>query len=774
MSKEKFKISSALKSLIGKELITDEFVAVFELVKNSFDANARQVTIKFENNQTKDKARIIIYDNGIGMDKTDLIEKWLFVAYSAKREDVEPDYRDKIQTKRLFAGAKGVGRFSVDRLGEKLNLISIKKGQNSKIEQLTIDWTDFDKDSHQEFYEIEIDRKILNSHRYPIEHGTILEISELRDSWNRDKILKLKKSLEKLINPNQENDSQNFKIIIDAPDELKEDEKIKTEIRESKNGDKSFKLREIVNGEVKNFLFETLALKTTQIEIEITRNNIISTLSDRGRRIYTIKEKNTYSVGDEKLHSIKIQLFQLNRKAKVNFKLLMGTDNKAYGGVFLYKNGFRVLPYGDEGDDSLGIDKRKVQGYNRFLGTRDLFGRIEIYGDNPDFREVTSRDGGLVKNQHYVQLLNLFEEKALKRLEKYVVDVISWGDPRRIKDTDDYLPELQPENVKGEIIEIISSLVNSNEYLDVDYDKDFLELLEERQEKSVSKAIRNFEKAVVKSNDPQLKKDIEKLKREFKKIKEDTKTAEKKADKESERADKAEEKLHYIIGQNHFLKESVDVDKERLLSLNHHITHSTQRIETNIRNLVKAIKSNNSEEETLGYVEIINIENTKIATFSKYFRKTNFNTMTVRITKDLVEFVNEYIENVYKAYQHNNNIKIEIETPPDLSFVRKFRPIDVTIVLDNLLHNSDKAGAKKVTFKWEKVSASQVNLHIIDDGKGISDDLLPYVFDFGFTTTKGTGLGLFHVSQILREMNGNIEVNNELEKGVDFIINFKK
>ncbi len=773
MSDKEFKISSALKNLIGQELITDEFVAVFELVKNSFDANASKVTIKFENNRNNNKAKIIIYDDGVGMSEIDLVEKWLFVAYSAKREDVEPDYRDKIKTKRLFAGAKGVGRFSADRLGKNLNLISIKDDKTKKIEQLTVNWEKFEKDSNQEFYQVKVPHTTLPKHNYPILHGTILEISDLRDSWEREKILRLKKSLEKLINPNQENDSKNFKIKIIAADELDDDEKEKKKF-EKKNGE--FEDREIVNGEVKNFLFETLALKTTQILIEVSEDGevITSTLSDRGRRIYTITETNDFEVEGERLHSLKIQLFQLNRIAKDNFTRLMGTENKNYGGVFLYKNGFRIMPYGEEGDDSLGIDKRKVQGYNRFLGSRDLFGRIEIYGNNSVFREVTSRNAGLVKNKYYDLLVNLFEEKALKRLEKYVVQVIAWGDPRENKETKEVLPILQPEDVKGEITEIISNLANSKVFVSIDYDKDFLQILEQRQEKSVSRTIKKLEKAAARTDNPEFKKDVENLKREFKKITEDTQSAEGKAEQEGARANDAEAKLKYTIGQNHFLKEAVDVDKERLLSLNHHITHATQRIETNIRNLVKAVKKGDAEEEILGYIEIINIENTKIATFSKYFRKTNFNTMTVRVTKDLVGFVDEYLENVFKDYNHSNNLKIEIDTPLELSFVRKFRPIDITIVLDNLLHNSAKAGAKNVKFQWEKVSDSEVRLHIIDDGKGISDDLVSDVFDFGFTTTNGTGLGLFHISQIIREMNGNIEVNNKLNKGVDFVLYFKK
>src|SRR4030042_1975220 len=116
----KFRVSSALKTIIGKELITDDFIAVFELVKNSFDANSKRVDIIFKNLYAGDSC-LIIKDDGKGMDKTDIVEKWLFVAYSAKKEETE-DYRDKIQNKRTYAGAKGIGRFSCDKLGCKLVL----------------------------------------------------------------------------------------------------------------------------------------------------------------------------------------------------------------------------------------------------------------------------------------------------------------------------------------------------------------------------------------------------------------------------------------------------------------------------------------------------------------------------------------------------------------------------------------------------------------------------------------------------------------------------
>jgi HSP90 family molecular chaperone len=136
MKPEFFKISSGLKSLIGSELITDNFVAVFELVKNAFDARASEVKISFQDIYS-DNAKIIIQDNGKGMDYSDLVNKWLFVAYSGKRDGTEEDedYRNRLKLERFYAGAKGVGRFSCDRLCRFIKLISIKKKVEPKIER---------------------------------------------------------------------------------------------------------------------------------------------------------------------------------------------------------------------------------------------------------------------------------------------------------------------------------------------------------------------------------------------------------------------------------------------------------------------------------------------------------------------------------------------------------------------------------------------------------------------------------------------------------------
>src|SRR5690606_8727734 len=135
-----------------------------------------------------------------------------------------------------------------------------------------------------------------------------------------------------------------------------------------------------------------------------------------------IKERNKYGL----LEDVSIQLYFLNRAAKNIFTRKMGIEAVNYGNVFVYKNGFRILPFGEPRVDILGIDARALQGFSRYIGTRNLIGQIEIFGDNKELRETTSRDGGLVKTKTYSELVDYFFE-SLRRLEKYVVEVTDWG-----------------------------------------------------------------------------------------------------------------------------------------------------------------------------------------------------------------------------------------------------------------------------------------------------------------------------------------------------------
>ncbi|RVU00284.1 ATP-binding protein [Mucilaginibacter limnophilus] len=779
MNEEFFRISSGLKNLIGSELITDNFVAVFELVKNSFDAKAHEVVIRFENLES-DNGKIVILDNGKGMDYDDLLNKWLFVAYSAKKDKSEDadDYRNRIDLERFYAGAKGVGRFSCDRLGRYLNLISIKNEPNAKIENLNIDWHLFENDQKEEFINIPIQHQVLTTCPYPISHGTILEISGIhKDEWTRDNLKRLKDKLSKLVRPdlNKTVKEKNFKIKLEVPGELGRDreEKIK---REKKGESEGSIYYNTVNGEIENFIFEALNIRTTKItsSVSVNGDKVITTLNDRETFIYEIEEVNRFN----ELKNTSITLYFLNKSSKDVFKRRMGIRAVDYGSVFVYKNGFRIYPYGERGDDSLGIDNRAVQGYNRYIGLRNLIGQLDIQGNDSDLKEATSRDAGLVKTKAYYQLADASPYAdsllidTLKRLEKYVVEVTEWGlndDNYDVKDS---------EKAKENLVKLISNIVDDKSLLRIDYNKDIINILNQQEEKSAKKLVANFKRVAAESQDQQLLNDAKALEARINRQSNALNSASTELKEVKEKGRKLQEELELQIAETLFAKADRGTDKTDLLSVQHHIyRHSAQHITGYIDQLVKLINEGASKDDLLKMASRISFENKKIITLSRFVTKAQFDTTVTKIEADIVSFINEYVVNVYQQYKHlimnNQNLKITASAPKGLKFTMSFRPIEVIIILDNLLSNAFKANAKNVSVSWSQLSNNEVEVRIKDDGVGIPDANLSRVFDPRFTTTNGSGLGLYHTKDVVEKMKGTISVSNNL-KGAEFTIRFKK
>lgn len=849
-----FSIKSGLKNIIGKDLIIDDNIAVFELVKNSYDAHANHVVITFENN------KIIIADDGKGMSYNDLINKWLAVAYSAKKDGTEniddkiesekrESYRDKISVRKFYAGAKGIGRFSCDRLGSKLILTTKKKG--NPLEQLNINWEDFEVDQKENFDQVKIQHTTLNSYdlEFPnkSQHGTILEI-ENTAVWDREKIKELKHSIEKLINPFSETSDFSIEIVSER-DKSVDNSGVDEKGREIIERDK-------INGKIANSILDILKLKTTQIDVIVKEDVIETKLTDRGTVVFHIKEKNKFNPF---VDNLTIGLYYLNRSAKVNFTRKMGIEPINYGSIFLFKNGFRVQPYGNTGDDSWGLDFRSQQGYNRFLSSRDLFGRVDIITDNAiQFKEVSSRDAGLVETLGYKQLIDIFT-KAHRRLERYVVGVL-WGEAFKrnkyfnsedeaqkfrddlLKDKDQNDISVPKSNLGSKIdfIRLIKSLSDEKDVEILDFDKELVNVVNENLENVQPKFIQDLEKIAKSTGDSGLHKiiintgdafkqlerekelaekrvieeerkrkeaeektkkvEVEKYHAEQKAKEEEKKRinaefetekkekekilaenerlkAEKKQKEEEEKRKQAEQKLDYVVSQKNFLQKDISDDTKNLESILHHIGLTTNLIKKDIENLVKAINSNASKDELQIIVKRLSQQNEKITSFSKYFKKVNFNIHSNKLDVDVISFTNEYIENVYKLRDdlriNRELLNVIINTPKGLEHKIKFNPIDMIIVLDNLISNSSKHRASKVELTWIK-SETSIQLSFKDDGEGITDNILDNIFDFGFTTSRrGSGIGLYHVKEIIESLNGMIEVNNKLSKGVEFLITLK-
>ncbi len=833
-----FRISSGLKDIIGKDLITDDFIAVFELVKNSYDAFAKNVVITIEND------KIIIADNGKGMSIQDLKNKWLFVAYSAKKDGTEDDkkssYRDKIQERRHYAGAKGIGRFSSDRLGKYLSIITRKEG-TEKTEKIDVDWSKFEKDQSNEFETIKVihNTSELQNSIFPDDKnsGTILEISGLYTTWDRKRLQQLKFSLEKLINPFS--DEKDFNINIVCEKEINTDKKEEIE-------------RYKVNGRVRNSIVEILELKTTQINVTIKKDIIETKIVDRGTPIYHIKEENKdYHF----LDNAKIDLFFLNSSAKNNFTRKMGVKVVNFGSVFLFKNGFRVQPYGEFGDDSWGLDQRKQQGYNRYLGTRDLFGRVDVISDNDkEFREVSSRDGGLVETKGFSQLMTAFKEKGLVRLERYVVGVL-WGEGFRKRKYfgEDEIAFEKAERIRKELIDsdkisdnievakanigskldfiqIIKSLASDKEIKIIDYNKDFINLVNENIDEHQAKFISDLKKIAEKTEDDKLKEQIlrtEKQYQELKRAKEEAerkqKEAERKALLEEQRKEqalfelkkaeiKAQEEFHRRRKEEEKRKEAeletLKKENERLKAEKRakeaekktKITEeqnkyllATSNTSQEVKDLVHTISINSTEingilnsiydiiryekinsRKLMEELDALKFNSEKIKLFGDIITKANFNTLKEKSIIDIPVFIKEYIS----AYSKGSKIEFKFKNTVN-KFKAMINLLDIYIIFDNLISNSKKSGAEKIVVDMSLLEGKLI-VDFSDNGNGVSQKYIQNpkdIFSIGITDKMGgSGIGLFTIKTKMKDdLHGDIVfVGNGIEfnKGATFRLIF--
>lgn len=767
-----FRISSELKNIIGKDLIINDEVAIFELVKNAYDAHATRVDITFQKN------KIIIQDNGKGMDFNDIKNKWLFVAYSAKKDNTEDkelkedtkyrDYRDKINLKRGFAGAKGIGRFSCDRLGSKLKLIS-RKVSSSKFHQLNVNWNDFEQDAKNDFINIQVKYSSpLSIDKKGFQQGVILEISDLHSTWDNDKIKSLKRSLGKLINPFEVNtESNNFQIYIKSIGSMFPDP-------------------------VVNEIIKVLTMKTTRIDVGISQNYITTSLSDRGTLIYKIREKNHY----KHLVNSSATLLYLNQKAKFNFTSLMGIEPVNFGHVLLFNNGFRVYPYGEANDDSFGINAKHQQGHSRYFATRNIIGSININEYSDQFKEKSSRDSGLIATDGFKELEDFFWEKVLKRLQKYVVG-IQWELNDLIRDRDNESENLSALNTiesKSKILQLIKKLADNPDVEILKFASDFLNIFQDKIDLT-GPAVKNLIEIAQKSNNHELLNELDKIqnqinglsqqKNELEKnlfeveekntvLFEENKRVKEALDLEKEKVTFVSQALEQQTKQNIFKSSIIGMEKEQILALQHQIYHSSSRINRNIELFLKSFDISSLTEKQKKYLSVITHEAEKISSISNFVTKANFNLTASDITTNLISFIQEYINELYLSQNKiiDSKIKIEIINKTLKPFVIKVRPLEITTLIDNLIQNAEKANAKKIIFKFQ-IENSDLLLFIEDDGDGIEQKNINHIFELGFTTTDGSGIGLFNVMSTIKKMHATIEVTSTVKKGTIFLIRFK-
>ena len=709
---------------------------------------------------------------------SDITDKWLFLAYSSKKLPAESSYRDHLR--RHYAGAKGIGRMSCDRLGQKLIMETCHEG--GELERLDIDWSLFEKDQSKEFAEIGLPHQTLD--REPIFPndsftGTRLQLSKLRKRWERNDKLRLRRSLEKMINPFS--GIEDFEIeVISEEDQLKDAEK-------SEAYDK-------VNGPIKNSIRDVLEIKTTEIKSQVTEGYVHTIVRDRGELMYEIKEPNSYNY----VKDASISLFYLNKAAKNNFTRRMGVPPTQYGSIFLFRNDFRILPYGEPGDDSLGLDRRAMQGYNRYLGTRDLFGRIDLHTDDLDlFKEVSSRNAGLIDNEASRELFEYFE-KTHRRLERYVVGVL-WGDKflsreyfKSMDDAGKARKELQNSErdsettshlyhspgSKVDFMQLVRSLAQNKDVTIVKFNETLANIVANTDEYELlqEQLLDDLEDLANKTSSQSLKQSIgdtrivlEQLAKQKAELERQLRDAEarrnaaeqlaKESQKQKEEADKqkqeAEKERDAQIAKNQYLSSVRNTSKEV-----EDIVHTILISSTNLSSIINLVSMSLEDlgihqAELSQQLDRARFQVERIMKLASMITKADSALLREASRVDLKEYIREYLDNF------RDSLNISIKDDSNGEFFKRLPLLELSVVLDNLVSNAVKAGAKTLCVIFHSTNGRAIHIDFADDGCGVDLALFTpeTIFEEGVTNRRGgSGIGLSTIKeQMKKSLNGDIE-----------------
>jgi signal transduction histidine kinase len=794
-----FKTHTLLKNLIGKDLINNDNIAITELVKNSYDANSSNVLLKFEGlKKGLEESRLLISDIGDGMNEEDVIEKWLNIAYSAKKQakQMEGAY---------LAGNKGVGRFSCDRLGKQLDMFTRVK--NGKISHLKIDWEAFEIEGDKDLTIQDIDVALNDvTEKFVFERcgieisgsGTILLVSHLRSEWDKERLIKLKRDLEKFINPNQLFLKGGFEIDLSADD--------------FKESDLEGDYTKSVNGAIKNLIFDKLKFKATYIEYKTVDDGefIRTSLHHDGHLVYWVEEVNHYQ---EFLNHFSITIYFLNAYKKSYFTRQTGIRAIDFGSIYLFLNGFRVAPYGERGNDWLKLDIRRGQGHARFFGSRDVVGRIEVFDSKDTLQPISSREG-LKETKAFSALKEELFMQSLKRLEKFVVDGLSWDSvPKNVRDeishqeldwentnekytessekksrrfslsilnligikkkdlkqlwiNSELLSELSEER-KEEVNNIINSISS--------YDSDVIDNDLKAKLSSISKLILEKEEALRREREERQKslETVIKLEDEIFEKEEKLGTLQTEVELKQNTITSLEKEKETVKAQSLFLKSVSTLDEKSLLTYHHQICNDAATIENYLGRTIRAL-NDDDVKKALGFVEKIAKANKKIIATAQYATKANFKAGTKKELTDIPSFISQYLKNVASEFSASG-LQINIDNQVNSHFEIPLKRIELSILLDNLVSNASKAEAKKVYVSMSLLSNNQLLVLCVDDGRGLSESIdVSDVFDFGMTTTNGSGLGLYHIKEFMNSIESEIEMIKGKSKEVEIRMVFNK
>lgn len=405
--KSYFEPTGRLIMSIGRDLIKDLPAALVELVKNSYDADASYVKISYIKDEKE--LKIIVEDDGHGMTKDTVLNTWMVPSTDYKL------INKKSPRGRVYQGRKGIGRYAVSLLGNKLELITVKDGIETSA---YFDWNEFNSD--KKLSEIPI---TIKTNETTENSGTKLVIinennNELVDRISEIDSQKVEKELSKLLS-----NVKKFKIIVGYENFYSEDKKnISKEISQLEFNDAwHYKLSGKIDS---NFNYELKYLNFYTKEETIFKGKFEEELLNHSVSCGDISID--YRVYDKDPSGIEVIMNFINGNqnsslSKTEIKNMLIDKS----GISIFRNDFRIRPYGDKGFDWLNLDSKRVQNPSMSIGSEQISGKIGIESEEVSgLKEKSARDG-LYENSNFHTLqrladlsLNLLERERFKYRQK--------------------------------------------------------------------------------------------------------------------------------------------------------------------------------------------------------------------------------------------------------------------------------------------------------------------------------------------------------------------
>ncbi len=439
-----FRMHPRVLAALGADLVTNDVVAVIELVKNSYDALAQNVRLRFGNDGPLGPF-LEIEDDGKGMTKEIIENVWCIVATPYKERNPIVNNGEK---KRRVAGEKGLGRLSVARLGSRLQMLT--KAPSAPCWEVDIDWTDISKGD-------DFSKSFAKCRRYPgqppFQYGTRLRIYNLKGQWDESQVLDLEENLARLISPFSAvgdfniflsgfDNTQTEEVEIESPEFLSKPKySIQGDIDENGNVNGTYRFTPIVEGVSRE---KKLTLNWRQVHDVIqdpTRFQYSPKTADCGPFSFDIR---AWDIAADDTQEI-AENFNF-RKSQVRKSI------RAHKGISVYRDGILVLPKSDNTRDWLGLDLRRVSKVGTRLSTNQLVGYVSISAENnPNIKDTSDRE----------RLASCIQVAEFEEILKTVVALLENErdedrvKPDREKPMDDLFEKLSAEELYAEVLPLL-------------------------------------------------------------------------------------------------------------------------------------------------------------------------------------------------------------------------------------------------------------------------------------------------------------------------------